>query len=111
MSVASMLATTTQATLGSYRTDDPPRERRIVAVAIPDESVLVLDCEARSCADPRVLARIAAEEPPGNAQLVADLYLADTRRGRCRALTLADLEGSAAVSSPPNGTRVVEPRS
>ncbi len=95
-----MLARGTRATLGSYRTDDPPRERRIGAVAIPDGSVLVLDYEMPSCADPRVLARIAPEEPPGNAQLVADLYLADTRRGRSRPLTLADLEGSAPASRP-----------
>ena len=103
--VASMLARATHLTLGGYRTDEGPRERRILAVAVPDESVLVLDCEVASYTDARVLARIAPEEPPANAKLVAELYLADTRRGRSRAVTLADLEGSAAVSRSPNGTR------
>ena len=98
-----MLATARKMTLGSYRTQDPPGERRVVAVAAADDSLLVLDHEVPSCADAWVLARITPGEPVGNARLVAELYLADRRRVRCRAVTCEDLEGSLADSASPNG--------
>jgi hypothetical protein len=53
--------------------------------------VLVVDRDATTLGDQRLLAHLHADEPAGNAALVCRLYLADPRRGRCRALSPADL--------------------
>jgi hypothetical protein len=43
--------------------------------------------------DARLLARLAADEPPENALLIARMYIEDPQRRRCRHLTHADLNG------------------
>jgi hypothetical protein len=40
----------------------------------------------------RLLARLTPEEPDGNARLIAQMYLADPTRARCRTLTRGDLQ-------------------
>jgi hypothetical protein len=77
--------------LGRYREDDTSAVRSIVALAGAGGSVVVVDQLAGTKADARVIACIAAEEDPGNAALIAQLYLADENRGRCRELTREDL--------------------
>ncbi len=69
----------------------------MLALECPDRSVLVLDCRPRGQADPRVVGRIAPEEPPENASLLARMYARDERRGRPRALRRADLEPAPPV--------------
>jgi hypothetical protein len=82
--------------LGRYREDDTGAVRSIVALAGAGGSVVVVDRLAGTKADARVIACIAAEEDPGNASLIAQLYLADENRGRCRELTSEDLSSSTA---------------
>jgi hypothetical protein len=57
-------------------------------------SVLVVDLDATTRGDRRLLAHLGADEPRENAALVCRHYLQDTsqRRGRCRLVTLADAE-------------------
>jgi hypothetical protein len=58
-------------------------------------SVLVIDRDA-SGADVRLVAHLAADEPPENAALVCRCYVQEARgaRPRCRRLTPADLEAA-----------------
>lgn len=76
----------------------------IVALAAPAGATLVVNRLAGTRADARVLARIAAEEDPGNAQLIASMYLADERRGRCRELTAEDLSPTARIEGGEDGS-------
>ncbi len=80
--------------LGRYREQHTGAVRSIVALAGAGGSVVVVDRLAGTKADARVIARIAADEDPGNASLVTQLYLADENRGRCRELTSEDLSPS-----------------
>jgi hypothetical protein len=66
--------------------------RELIAQAGHAGSVLVLDRDAATLRDRRLVAHLAADEPPENAQLVCDLYLADAHGRWCRALEPADLE-------------------
>jgi hypothetical protein len=54
--------------------------------------VLVVDRDAATLGDRRLVAHLAADEPPENARLVCRLYLGDTRGRRCRHVTHEDLE-------------------
>ncbi|HXA55135.1 MAG TPA: hypothetical protein VNV37_09725 [Solirubrobacteraceae bacterium] len=62
--------------------------------------MFVVDRLARTAGDGRVVARIAASEPPENARVIAEMYLADECRGRCRRLTTDDLLLTRPVPSP-----------
>jgi hypothetical protein len=57
-------------------------------------SVLVVDRDASTLGDRRLVAHLAADEPPENAVLVCESYLRDirVRRCRCRRVTPEDLE-------------------
>ncbi len=55
--------------------------------------MLVVDRDAMTLGDRRLVARIAADEPAENATLVCALYLQDAHRGRCRRVTMEDLMG------------------
>ena len=71
----------------------------MVALTRPDASVLVLDCAGwRPSADARLVAHLAPDEPPGNARLLADVYLADPTRGPLR---LAGRAASRRAPGPP----------
>jgi len=76
--------------LGHYR-DDRGRHREIVAVAGGAGGVLVVDREVHTLGDPRLVAHLAADEPPENAWIVCDHYLSDPRGRRCRRVTAEDL--------------------
>ncbi|HLI31160.1 MAG TPA: hypothetical protein VKU89_00270 [Solirubrobacteraceae bacterium] len=54
-------------------------------------SRLVLDRDALSHGDPRVVAHLAPDEPAENAQILCAIYLADASRGRCRRMRAKDL--------------------
>ncbi len=84
--------------LGRYVALETGQAREILAVARADASVLVIDYVEGSLADPRLVARIAPEEPQENARILCGLYLADETRGRCRALESEDLDPQAAAA-------------
>lgn len=80
--------------LGRYR-DSAGRVREVIARRRRDGCLLVVDRDARTGGDGRLVAQIEAEEPTANAALVCALYLRDSRRGSCRRLTVEDLTGRA----------------
>lgn len=61
--------------------------REIVALPAAGGVTLVVDRDAGTQSDPRLLAELAPDEPSGNAELVARLYLQTPRR--CRLLRAA----------------------
>jgi hypothetical protein len=75
--------------LGGYRRHD--RDRQIVAVARADGATVVVDWIAGTRSDSRLVGEIAADEPAGNARILARLYLDDASKGRCRRLRREDL--------------------
>lgn len=94
--------------LGGY-VDLTGRAREIVALAGAAGTVLVVDRDAVTFGERRLVAHLAADEPTLNAQLVCDQYLDDGSRGRCRLLSRADLEEEPEHSDPqkgPNGEHV-----
>jgi len=86
---------------GRYVEHETQDVRELVGLARPDGSTFVVDRLARTAGDGRVVARIAASEPPENAAMIAEMYLADEpRRGRCRLLGADDLARTRPASSP-----------
>jgi hypothetical protein len=73
------------ADLGCYR-DDAGRERTLIARPGAGGSVLVIDQDAGTLADRRLVAHLAADEPAANARIAAELYLADLEGRFARAL-------------------------
>jgi hypothetical protein len=78
--------------LGHYTAQDPIQRRVILAQARADGSTLVIDCVEDTLTDQRLVAHLPADEPAKNTRLMCDIYLADSARGRCRALTVEDLD-------------------
>lgn len=78
-------------TLASYR-DWSDRPREIVALPGAGESVLVLDRDAITLGDRRLLAHLAADEPPENAALVSRCFMLQARRTRCSCRLLSDAD-------------------
>ncbi|HEV2999082.1 MAG TPA: hypothetical protein VGX16_08230 [Solirubrobacteraceae bacterium] len=76
--------------LGRY-VDREGRPREIVALDGARESLLVVDRDARTLGDGRLVAHLSAEEPASNAALVCAEYLREGRPCRCRRLTEEDL--------------------
>lgn len=75
--------------LGGYRRHG--RDRQILAVTRADGARLVIDWIAGTRSDARLVGEIAADEPAANARILAQAYLADPSKGRCRRLRRADL--------------------
>lgn len=71
------------------------REREVIAGRRGDGCVLVVDRDALTLGDRRLVAQLAADEPPQNAALVCAHYLRDAGRGRCREVTVEDLIGGS----------------
>jgi hypothetical protein len=78
--------------LGRY-TNATGRTREVIAGQRGDGSVLVMDRDALTLGDRRLVAHLAADEPTENAALVCALYLEDAHKGRCRRVTAEDLTG------------------
>jgi hypothetical protein len=89
--------------LGRYTTPDISEPREIVSVPGAEGSTLVIDRRARTHADARLVGHLAADEPSENARIVAEMYLTDESKGRCRRVTAQDLE-----LGPPTGSRTTE---
>ncbi len=93
--------------LGRYRALDT-QQREVLHIQRPDGSALVIDYHLGTLTDGRLVAHLAPEEPAENAQVVCDLYLADKRRGRCRAVALEDFEVTRhATPAPSTGEETV----
>lgn len=78
--------------LGRY-TDATGRAREVIAGRRGDSCVLVVDRDALTLGDRRLVAHLAADEPAENAALVCAHYLRDAHRGRCRRVSTEDLTG------------------
>jgi hypothetical protein len=92
--------------LGQYFEHE--RVRELISLPRPDGSVFVVDRLAHTPSEGRVVAHLAASEPPENAGIIAEMYLADSeRRGRCRLLSADDLASTRPVSSPANSKSAV----
>jgi hypothetical protein len=81
--------------LGRYADrDGGPRE--VIARAGAAGSVLVIDRQRVTHDDPRLVAHLAADEPPENAELVCRCYIRDVAAGcaRCRTVSAEDLSGA-----------------
>lgn len=76
--------------LGSYA-DEHGRPRQILARPGAAGSVLVIDCDARTLADRRLVAHLAADEPTSNAALVCREYLENPGGRWCRPVRAEDL--------------------
>jgi hypothetical protein len=87
--------------LGRYA-DHAGRSREVVALPAAAGSVLVVDRDAATLGERRLVAHLGADEPVQNADLICEHYLADRTRGRCRAVLAGDLEADpvAAGSEP-----------
>lgn len=76
--------------LASYTRSDG-RERQVVARPGAGGSVLVVDRDALTLGDRRLVAHLAPDEPRQNAELVCALYLADVSGRWCRRVSGDDL--------------------
>jgi hypothetical protein len=85
--------------LGRY-TDSRGRPREVLARSGHAGSVLVLDRDARTLGDRRLIAHLAPDEPPENATLVCRHYLHDPRGRWCRRVTAEDLQASGDIPDP-----------
>jgi hypothetical protein len=101
--------------LGSY-TDATGRTREVIAGRRGDGGVLVVDRDAVTLGDRRLVAHLDADEPSENAALVCAHYLRDAHRGRCRRVTVEDLTGRTCIENErlrrpaawsPHGTELV----
>ncbi len=72
--------------------DADGRARELLAIPGYAGSTLVLDRDAATLCDRRLLAHLAADEPPENAALVCRHYLADASGRGCRHVRPEDLE-------------------
>ncbi len=81
---------TAHGTLARY-TDHAGHLREVLVRAGRGGSVLVLDCDATTLGDRRLVAHLAADEPAENASLVCRHYLRDCHSLRCRPVTPEDL--------------------
>jgi hypothetical protein len=79
--------------LGRYL-DPEDRPRQVVALPGAQGSVLVVDRDATTLDDLRLVAHLAADEPPENAAVVCDHYLWDATGHWCRRVTPEDLQGA-----------------
>jgi hypothetical protein len=104
--------------LGRY-IDATGRARDVIAGRRGDGSVLVVDRDALTLGDRRLVAHLAADEPLENAALVCAHYLRDAHRGRCRRVSAEDLTGWPSadredpmrrVEESPHGAVVVDRR-
>lgn len=86
--------------LGDY-TDAGDRAREVIAVPRRDGCMLVVDRDAITLGDRRLVACLYADEPAGNATVVFEHYMNDPNRGRCRQVSVEDLIGVACAEGEP----------
>jgi hypothetical protein len=81
--------------LGRY-IDRNGSPREVIARGGAAGSVLVIDRQRGTHDDPRLVAHLAADEPPENAELVCRCYIRDVTAGcgRCRPVAAEDMSGA-----------------
>jgi hypothetical protein len=91
-----------RSTLGRY-IDEDGRRRELIARQGFAGSVLVLDRDAETRGDRRLIAHLGADEPRENAGVVCSRYLEESSaaRVRCRALAPEDLRSAPFVAEAP----------
>ncbi len=77
--------------LGSYIGPDW-RVREIVSVPAAGGSTLVIDSDAITGLDKRLVAHLSSDEPPVNMRLICAMYLADEEGRYCARVTAQDRE-------------------
>ena len=87
--------------LGRYTDDRSGATREIVCVPGAGGSRLVIDRDAVTLGDRRLVAHLATDEPPENDRIVTEVYLADENRGNCRPVSAEDLKLTPFASSSP----------
>src|ERR1019366_5238278 len=87
--------------LGRYTDHRSGATREIVSLPGTAGSRLVIDRDAVTLGDGRLVAHLAADEPAENDRIVAEVYLADDTRGNCRLVSAEDLELTPFASSSP----------
>lgn len=98
--------------LGDY-TDPAGRRRELVARPAGHGSRLVIDEDAATLGDRRLVAHLGRDEPAGNAALVARLYLADPAGRFARPVEAADWRrhpGAGSTWSAPASSVLVDAR-
>jgi hypothetical protein len=89
------------ADLGAYH-DQHGQRRALIARPGVGGSVLVIDQDATTLTDRRLVAHLAADEPAVNARVVAELYLADEAGRHARALDDRDWASLPGGREPPD---------
>jgi len=87
--------------LGRYTDHRSGATREIVSLPGAGGSRLVIDRDAVTLGDRRLVAHLAADEPPENDRIVTEVYLADENRGNCRPVSAEDLKLTPFASSSP----------
>jgi hypothetical protein len=85
--------------LGHYNLGGDMGRRELRTVPASHGRTLVIDWTARRHEDARLLADLSPDEGLEHARAVAEMYLADDTRGRCRPLASGDLVALVAASS------------
>lgn len=75
--------------LGTYTHPDGSRREVVIRPGAGDRT-LVIDREERTRGDARLVAALEPDEPPENARIVCELYLADPADRHCRSVTAED---------------------
>jgi hypothetical protein len=96
--------------LGRYA-DTEGHAREVVALPGALGSVLVVDRDSSTLGDVRLLAHLSSDEPPQNARLVCEHYLADSRGRWSRPVTPEDLEAVPFAQEQPIDARAGVPPS
>ena len=78
--------------LGRYTDDHSGTAREIVCLPGAKGSRLVIDRDALTRGDRRLVAHLAVDEPAENARIVAELYLAEESKGSCRRVSAEDFK-------------------
>jgi hypothetical protein len=76
----------------AHYTNPKGSRREIITLAGARSSTLLIDRDARTQGDDRVIAHLSADEPPENAAIVCGLYLREQPQRRCRLLRPQDSE-------------------
>ena len=95
--------------LGRYTDHRSGATREIVSLPGAGGSRLVVDRDAVTLGDRRLVAHLAEDEPAENARIVTEVYIADEDRGNCRLVSAEDLKLTPFASSSPGTASKVSP--